>query len=344
MRKLASIRKIDKIKEHTNADTLELAIIGGWQVVVRKGEFKENDLVVFFEIDSWVPVSIAPFLAKDKPKFYSIDPSIIPPVEGEKLKTVKLRGELSQGLILPVSILNGVFNEDDDVTEVLGIQKWEAPIHASLRGTVKGSFPSFVKKTDQERVQNLKKEVFVNNKDTKYEVSIKIDGSSMTVGYNSTIDSPVFVCSRNMNLKLDNSNNSFIQIAMFLDLPNKLTQLQRNIAIQGELYGEGIQGNPEKIRGHKFLVFDIWDIDNQKYLSPKERQEIINQLGLESVPILHENVTLADLNIHSMEDILLFANGPSKNPDVNREGVVFKSMNGEFSFKSISNLYLLKNK
>ncbi len=152
-RKMATIRKIDEIRPIEGADAIEAAVVGGWVVVIKKGEFKAGDLAVYLEIDSWVPHVVAPFLSKgQEPREYN-------GVKGERLRTVKLRGQVSQGLLLPLSILprslGFEFATDktvgEDVSLWLGIQKWEAPIPASLSGDVEGVFPTVVPKTDQER-------------------------------------------------------------------------------------------------------------------------------------------------------------------------------------------------
>lgn len=166
MRKLATVEVIKEILPHTNADALELAIVRGWQVVVKKGDFKAGDPVLYFEVDSWVPHELAPFLSKGN------EPSEYEGAKGERLRTVKLRGEISQGLVLPVREFDGMlfvlpYGETiahagnmrpvyvgDDVTEILGVLKWESPINPQLAGQVKGNFPSFIKKTEQERCQN----------------------------------------------------------------------------------------------------------------------------------------------------------------------------------------------
>lgn len=149
MRKLATVETISAIKNHDNADALELALVRGWQVVVRKGEFQPGDKVIYLEIDSWVPTEIAPFLSKGH------EPRVYEGVKGERLRTVKLRQEISQGLILPAETVNPDLVTDwtdgTDLTEILGVLKWEPPISAQLAGQVEGNFPSFIRKTDQER-------------------------------------------------------------------------------------------------------------------------------------------------------------------------------------------------
>lgn len=153
-RKLATIRKISNILPIHNADAIEVAVIDGWTAVVKKGEFQKDELVIYCEIDSWIPHEVAPFLSKgEEPKEYE-------GIKGERLRTMKFRGQLSQGLVLPISILprslGFEFATDkvigEDVTNWLGIVKWERPLNASLSGNVKGNFPWFLNKTDQEHL------------------------------------------------------------------------------------------------------------------------------------------------------------------------------------------------
>jgi RNA ligase (TIGR02306 family) len=136
MRKLATIRKIDELNPIEGADAIECAVVGGWKVVVKKGEYQVGDEAIYCEIDSWIPHELAPFLSKGK------EPREYEGVKGERLRTIKLRGQLSQGLLLPLGIsvydVNAELNEGDDVTEHLNIKKWEKPINAQLAGVCKG--------------------------------------------------------------------------------------------------------------------------------------------------------------------------------------------------------------
>lgn len=348
MRKMASIRSIDNIEPITGADSIEVATVGGWKVVVKKGEFKTNDLVVYLEIDSWVPTSLAPFLSKGK------EPKVFNGVEGERLRTVKLRGQISQGLLLPIdctTISDGEGNvisvsEGDDVTEFLGIQKWERPLPTQLRGQAKGNFPSFIRKTDQERCQNLQKNIFVDWKDLEWEISLKLDGSSLTGYYNN---GETGICSRNLELmdNDENSGNSFIQTFNSSGLKDAIKSIGRNVAVQGEMMGEKIQGNRENLTGTILFIFDVFDIDNQQYMTPQDRLEFINLLFKNGytgdiAPILNSKTTLHNIGISNITDLLSFADGESINNPV-REGVVFKCVtNGDISFKAISNKFLLK--
>jgi RNA ligase (TIGR02306 family) len=179
-RKLACVKRIDDLLPIEGADKIEVAVVGGWKVVVKKGDFKKGELAVYLEIDSWVPNEVAPFLTKPGqfPKVYN-------EVEGQRLRTVKLRGQISQGLLLPMSIrgsdglvVGALFTEGDDVTEFLGVQKWEPP-QEFRAANAKGIFPYFIPKTDCERVQNLSSQVqqWAEEK-VVFQKSEKLDGSN----------------------------------------------------------------------------------------------------------------------------------------------------------------------
>lgn len=333
MRKMATIRKIDEINPIDGADAIEVATVGGWKVVVRKSEYSVGDLAVYCEIDSWIPSTIAPFLTK--PGHF---PKVYEGVEGERLKTVKLRGQLSQGLLLNLDNVipeTNSFAEGDDVSEYLNIQKWEMAVPAQLAGQVKGNFPSLIPKTDQERVQNLVKEL-EGIGDMEFEVTEKLEGSSMTC---YLIDGEFGVCSRNMDLKRD-ENNSFWAVAIAEDIEAKMRQVGDNFAIQGELIGPGIQGNIYKLSKPEFHVFDIYDINEGVYLKPDIRRKTIANMRLNHVPVINPEWVPPN----SIDGILEAAEGKATfNPQQEREGIVFKANNGGMTFKAISTSYLLKN-
>lgn len=365
IRKLASIAEITYIKPIEGADAIECAIVnGGWPVVVKKGEYQVGDVAIYLEIDSWVPHELAPFLSKgQEPREYN-------GVKGERLRTVKLRGQISQGLLLPLTIPSNYDEEPayvhepvgdqsrcyilynnlgDDVTEELGIQKWEPPIPAQLQGMMKGNFPHFIPKTDQERCQNLRKDIFETHKDEIYEVTTKLDGSSMTVYVKN---GEVGVCSRNIDLK-ETEGNSFWKAAREQNIVEALARLSEDkgeeYAIQGELIGEGIQGNPEKLKGQRFYLFDIYSITESRYLLVNERYSILDNMNnlcgadIEHVPIVDGHLRVAQA-YDTIDELLEYAEGPSLNPQTKREGLVFKSWESDFTFKAIANSYLLKHK
>lgn len=330
-RKLATTRRISNIEPIEGADAIEVATVDGWKVVVKKNEFEVGQLVTYIEIDSWVPHDIAPFLSKGK------EPRVYEGIKGERLRTVKFKKQLSQGLIIPQISKNTY--EGADVTEVLGIQKWEKPIPPQLAGQVKGNFPSFIPKTDQERVQNLVEEIEKHRQlGTVFEVSEKLDGSSLTVFLN---EGEFGVCSRNLQLKIEgNENNAFVKTAISLGLEEKLKQMDvGNVALQGELVGEGIQGNPYKLQGLYYYVYNIYSIDEQQYFSPRLAKYLCEDHDIKYVPVLESGVSI-DCGV---DDLLSIADGMSVlNKNTRREGLVFKSQSCDFSLKAISNVWLLK--
>jgi len=343
MRKLATIRKIDLIRPIPDADAIECAVVGGWNVVIKKGDFKAGDLAIYCEIDSWIPTELAPFLSKGKePREYN-------GVRGERLRSVKLRGQLSQGLLLDRFVALdkvGEIHEGMDVSDLLNIVKYEPPVPACLAGKARGLFPSFVPKTDQERIQNLTTEFAEWVRPgfpimPTWEVTEKLDGSSMTVYVNEQDQG---VCSRNLNL-YDTEGNTLWQVAHRDQIITALQDSQRNLAIQGELIGEGIQGNPYKIKGQSFYVFDIYEIDKGSYMTPTQRRDFCEFHELLHVPVIAFGAHLYDtLGMATIDSLLEFAEGKSElNPQTDREGLVFKCNEQQKSFKTISNKYLLKH-
>ncbi len=357
MRKLASVRVVSEIRPIVGADAIECVVVDGWTVVSKKGDFKAGDKCVYFEIDSVLPEREAyEFLRKSC--YVKRDW-----IEGFRLRTAKFRGQLSQGLVLPLDAVKEAVDayvaagspdlsvERFDLTEILEVQKWDPPLPAQLAGLVRGYFPSFIRTTDQERCQNMVDEIFGVNLSARWEVSVKLDGASMTV-YRNADDNGV--CSRNLSLKLEDDANSFVSTAKRMKLVEALAIVKQNIALQGELMGPSIQGNREKLRRAEFFLFDIFDIDASCYLPPYQRQNLVTQivaaqrsLGvaeddlIKHCPVLHSGITLNDLGIKVLDDLIKLADGPSLNAAI-REGLVFKRADGRVSFKAISNQFLLK--
>ena len=336
---MASFRKISNLLPIKEADRIELAVVDGWQVIVEKGKYAVGDTIIFVEVDAWVPLEVAPFLQKGSRKEYK-------GVQGNRLKTIKLRGVLSQGLVLPVSALNApscfVPELGADVSQHLNIQKWERELPAQLAGKAKGYFPTFIRKTDQERVQNIWKDIEEDTAfyhGTEWEISEKLDGSSMTVYF---YQGQFGVCSRNLELQYD-ENNSFWQAAEKYRLEQVLRRLfattGSEYAFQGELVGPGIQGNPYNLDELHFVVFDIWDIKEQCYLSPMGRRWLLDDVPrLEHVPYVDGKLP------NTLVETLSMADGTSDyaGNTVAREGIVFKMHEyPHYSFKAISNNWLL---
>lgn len=334
-RKLATIRKIAAIEPIEGADAIEVAVVDGWKVVVKKGEFQVDSLAVYFEIDSWVSNDIAPFLSKGK------EPREYEGVKGERLRTVKLRGQLSQGLLLPLeptcaNIESELF-EGLDVSLPLNILKWERPMNAQLAGMARGNFPALVPKTDQERIQNLTRSFEQYQLDT-WSITEKLDGSSCTFYLDD--EGSFHVCSRNLDLKEDEAN-SFWKLARKFQIEDIMRRNSMlGMAIQGEMIGEGIQGNQYKVQ-LDFYVYDMYNTHTGQYILPVQLKAACERLGLKHVPIIAEATEIKEQTIQS---ILAFAEGRSLLNASNREGVVFKSNTvHDRSFKSISNSWLLKN-
>ena len=326
MRKLASVQRVLEKKSIVGADLIEAYRVNGWWVVDKKDAHEVGDLVVYCEVDSWIPHTLAPFLTK--PGHY---PREYLGVEGERLRTVKLKGQLSQGLLLPLVEDNS--EEGQDFSEILGIIKWEDTRYMANMDA-RGNFPDFIPKTDQERVQNLDRtlEKYFGQ---SFEVTVKRDGSSLTAFVNGEESG---VCSRNVNLK-ETEDSAFWAAANSLSLIPKILSTGRNLALQGELMSQKIQGNYEKVQGIEWNCFDIYDIDTQEYLLPKERRELCKQLRIPHIKVVEEDFVLC----HNVDQLLEMAEGPGVNPGVKREGIVFKSNEAVFSFKAISNSYLLKH-
>ena len=336
MRKLATVRKIESVRPIEGADAIEVATVGGWNVVIRKNEFKAGDDVVYLEIDSWVPNGIAPFLSKGK------EPREYMGVPGERLRTVKLRGQVSQGLLLPMSVLTNYgadLVEGADVSDDLHINKYEPPIPAQLAGEVEGVFPTFIPKTDQERIQNLTQD-FAMWKALGYtwEETEKLDGTSLTVF--RTAEKNIGVCSRNWEVR-ETEGNTLWAMARQYDLENVMLALG-HVAIQGEVIGPGIQKNHYKLAKHEFRVFDIFDIDAQRYFLPEERAAVIERFKLLHVPVFTKAISFED---KSVEDLLAYVEHKSVigTAAPEREGSVFKCHETQISFKVISNRFLLKS-
>lgn len=338
-RKLASVCVVEEILPIEGADRIELARVKGWQCVVSKGEFNVGDFGVYFEIDSLMPL--------DNPAFAFLANPDKPTQTHVKLKTKRCLGQISQGLLIPVGKFEnlGAYDEGTDLSDILGIEKWEPQIPAQLQGLVKGTRPWFIPKTDEERVANIKP----YNLYGIYEISEKLDGSSMSVYFK---DGEFGICSRNMDMT-ETEDNTFWKVARALELRKLLTDFGQNIVLQGELIGEGIQKNRLKIKGNDFRVFNIYDIDNSRYLNPTCRramlkyfQDVLNS-PLQSVPILGEvEFTPEEISIDSIRPhIIKMAEGNSVFGDFLREGIVFKRIagSGVYSFKSINNEYLLKH-
>lgn len=342
MRKMAEVVLVGSVIHHPNADTLSIAQVHGWNVIIRTGDFREGDRAVFFQQDAWVPYTIAPFLKKDEKEH------LFNNVPGDRVRAIKLRGVVSNGILLPISIIQNLpdwyeIPVGTDVSDFLGIQKWEPPIPNHLAGKMRGDFPFFIRKTDQTRIESCWDE-FLNHLDEFYRVEHKMDGSSITIYHNREESG---VCSRNINLKLDQEGNTFVDVAKSSGIIDVISKIGMNIAVQGELCGPGIQGNIHGLDKPEIFVFDIWDIDSQTYLSPYDRDVIIENLrkmgaNISEVEVIEDSIHLEAAQLNTLPAMKKFVDR-SLGKTKFIEGMVFKSRESDFTFKVINDTFLLKN-
>jgi RNA ligase (TIGR02306 family) len=365
-RKLASIQKVLEISPIKDADKIELAKVLGWQCVVKKSEnFKVGELGIYFEIDS--------LLDESNPAYSHLmkDGRI------KRLRTIQLKKQLSQGLLLPLSILNyyglvsvsndnyffSITKEDGsvgepiqlieglDVTEITKTKKYEPEIPAQLVGQIRGNFPIWLKKTDEQRLQSapdvLKECVGLDMIGT-----MKIDGTSTTVYLR---DEDFGVCSRNLDLK-EADGNTYWKMVREHDIENKMKQYRdlgwgiKNFAIQFEIAGEGIQGNPLGLKGQQIFLFSFFDIDTGKYRTHETLRVFADKFGLQLAPIVHQMKFDETVTVKSLLELANNLNYPNGKP---AEGIVWRprdtevhsdALNGRLSFKTISNKFLIDEK
>lgn len=368
MRRLATIRVISDIKPIPKADKIEVAQIDGWQVVVSKNEeFSIGDKVVYIEIDSKMP---------EKPEYEFL--------KSKKyiVKTIKLRGQVSQGLVLPLSVLPKgdhrliKYEVGDDVTDILGVTKYDPeaeqeekillnnkkkvknPIvkfllrfewlrkrYLKLKGSGKTNFPSWIKKTDEERIQNMP--ILFNelkNDGIALSVTEKVDGTSATY-FLKRIKKNKFefgVCSRNRSIPTED-NSYYWNVARKYKIKDALQSLigdREWIVLQGEITGEGIQGNKyPSDEGERFWVFNLISPDGRT--TTEEMQPILLKYGIYTVPIVDNKFVIP--KEWEISDLVNYVTGKSQIHPREREGCVFRNVEKNVSFKCINPEFLLKN-
>lgn len=351
-RQLASIQKIDSLSPIEGADMIELAHIKGWQVVVKKNEFKEGDLGVYFEIDSFLPID--PRYEFLRNSSYKVSDLL---GEGFRIKTVKLRGQLSQGLLLSVKNFPEIKDPivGSDVTEILGVRKWEIATRASSSGTIIADLPSYVPYTDEIRIQNIPEVIEEINR-YEYYISVKMDGTSCSVAIDTEGQFHVF---GHQYEYADDGASMFyewVKAHHVEELLRDLWEPSTSITVQGEYCGAGIQKNTAKLREPYWFIFTV--LKNGKRISLHEMKRVSNRLRIRTVPIIECGERGSFIKKHpTVEKILEFADGQYKDFDDEtkdvgrREGIVIRSqtpvyssiVSGDLSFKAVSNKYLLKN-
>ena len=345
MRKLASIQEIIKTEPIEGADRIELAYVLGWQCVVNKGQFRSSDKAVYFEIDSFLPI-------REEFEFMRASSYRKTDIMGEgfRIKTMKFRGQISQGLLLPISQFPEIPADIElgmDVTELLGVKKWEIEEKATTGGTTIGNLPYDVPHTDEIRIQ-AEPELIQEFAGLEYYISTKMDGSSHSIG----IDEDGFhVTGHNYEYKNDGSS-SFYNLVNERGYREKLEAFVKEaglktLTIQGELCAPGIQKNRLRLIKPEWYVFTIRE--DGKRVGLKRMLEISEALGMTTVPIEEVDVDLPS-KYPTVEALLERADGDYPNGG-KKEGIVIRPtepvfcplISASLSMKVVSNKYLLKN-
>jgi RNA ligase (TIGR02306 family) len=336
MRKLASIQTIKFVRPIPNADAIDCVGVLGWECVCKKGEFQNDDKCVYFEIDSLLPeLEVFEFLRKS---CYRKD------LNKFRLKSVKLRQQLSQGLALPLNLFPDLYHLEvgTDVTDLLNVEKYEPPIPAQIQGDAK-KFVWPIAKTDEVRVQTDEGLALVSSLvGNPYYVSLKLDGTSCSFIIDPS-DNEFHVCGRNYSYK-NKPNHSFWIINERYQLEERLRSIGGNLALQGECVGPGIQQNKLGLSSIDYYIFNIVDTSNRKRLSLEDSLSVAKELKMNFVPILEKG----DSFNYNMEQLLEKAKGKYREHFENakqhqeREGIVIRSLCGSVSFKAINNEFLLQ--
>ena len=336
-RKLASIQVIKELSPINGADAILCAKVLGWECVVKKSEFKVGDRCIYFEIDS--VLSIAQWndhLRKE-------------PTKPLRIKTIRLRGALSQGLAMPMSIIpTGEYEVGQDVTSIVGVEKYEPVVPAHLSGMAKGNFPAFLHKTDETRLQSEPRVLDeAISKGLVLVGTLKMDGTSFTA-YRR--DADFGVCSRNLDLK-ETEGNAHWRMTRKLKIEEILRSETANLCIQGEMAGPSIQANRMGFKEVDLYLFNLYDIDTGKYLSHNELSVFAKKHGLNVVPTVHR-LDFGVVGPMDANHLLDIANNLNYDNGTPAEGIVWRSMcethsdvlKGRLSFKTISNRFLEKYK
>lgn len=333
MRKMASIQRVKSIRPIEGADKIEAVGVLGWECVAKKGEFEEGGLCVYFEIDSLLP---------EEERYEFLRRSSYKPDLGRfRLKTIRLKKQISQGLALPLNLFPEISAEvGADLTDVLGVQKYEPPMPAQIAGDAR-SFSWPIEKTDEVRVQQNDEYKFLESlSGHPYYISLKLDGTSCSFIVDA--NNEYHVCGRNYSYRR-NPEHSFWKISDMYGLEDKLKSLGR-VSVQGEVVGPGIQKNRMGLKEVDFYAFNVVETLSGRRLSLDEATSVTAGLGLKFVPILERGGIFS----YSQKDLLERAKGkykehfPGARAEQEREGIVVRSICGKISFKAINNDFLLK--
>lgn len=350
-RKLASVQEVLDVQPIPEADRIEAAKVEGWTVVVPKGQVKPGDKVVYFEIDSFLP--IRPEFEFLRDSSYKKDDFL---GEGMRLKTRRLRGIYSQGLIMPLSDLGLPENleVDTDLTEILGVKKYELPETALIGGASLGRRPDFIVKTNEIRVQNKPQLLNELGRCEEVYVSLKLDGSSHSVAIDR--DGKLRVTSHNIELKDENKQNSFYEFVKNNNIEEKLRKYMaendlNEAVLQGEWCGPGIQNNKLMLKTPDWFMFNVYGDGRRQDLDTLLK--VSEEFNLKHVPIL-ERLTGKEFSekFSTPDDILQWVENLKVDDYKNQlpEGVVIRptepiysyTIQSDLSMKVINNKYLMK--
>lgn len=338
-RKLASVQYVHEITPIEGADRIECVHVLGWSVVAKKGEFTVGESCVYFEVDSFLPVC-EQFEFLRSSCFRNDDYM----GQGFRLKTQRFRGQLSQGLILPLSILPGdrSYMPGDDVTELLGVRKWETEDKVTSSGTVIGDMPYGIPKTDEMRIQSFP-ELISELLQQPYYITTKMDGTSVTMYWK---DGKFGICGRNYEYA-DDGRCAFWEYAKKYKLMEKFEDNNLpDLAFQGEFCGGGIQKNRLKLKYPEWYVFTVIDLNSHRRLGMEETARLCEMLGITMVPV---EETGEKFPYHTVEELLERAKGKYSS-GLHKEGIVIRpvqpvysrTLSGPLSMKVLNNDYLLK--
>ena len=342
MRSLATVQEIADVRPIKDADSIELVLIKGWQCVAKKGEFSKGDSCVYFEVDSFLPIDDRyEFLRRTSYRNNDFMG------EGFRIKTMTMRGELSQGLALHLSVFPEVTPQTGaDVTEILGVRKWELPESISSAGVEIGNKPYGIPTTDETRLQSMPEflEAFAG---LPYYITTKMDGTSCTIYCK---EGKVGVCGRNYEYKEDPDSCAMWAWVYKHDIKSKMLGLAEDIAVQGEFCGEGIQKNRMKLMEPHLYVFDVVALHEGgggKKAGLTGLQRYCEALGLEMAPIEETGDSFS----YSLPELLEKARGKYAS-GLDKEGIVVRTQEAghnhdishKMSFKVLNNDFLKKEK
>lgn len=358
MRQLASVQRIVSLSPIEGADRIEKAQVLGWELVVKKNEFKVGDLGVYFEIDSILP---------DKPEYEFLR------ARKFRIKTARFQGVISQGLFMPLDVLpKGKYEEGQDVTELLGVVKYDpqAIIEAKESSArhprnrvdkwlmrypwyrrlthrpTKNGFPSQFYKTDEDRIQ-VHPNLYEKYKGRMFEMREKLDGTSVTYfllpkkkGWFGKAYR-FGVASRNYELLLtDNVYHRMAekyQVERYLNLLVTIFPAFKNgVAVQGEIIGPNIQGNKYQLEHNAVYFFNVQPANGDR-LFPGQVNALLGSVGLPQAPYLGTTEILPT----TAEMVQLARIRSVINDKAYAEGVVIRHEN--LSYKIINPDFLLKH-